>query len=622
MAEGACGCVQVYQRYVQASGSNVVQAGRVKNLSWAKHRFASLSKPLGRAILQLDALIGTALWLHIHRQEAAATEFLDTMNERRLILAAMMADASDECLGLLRFFDTGTYDLADVSFEIQTFMSRLHVLYNEGQVFDAEGYTKHCLLMLEKSRGFVLNGQPRTLGGPDKVTPAVKAGCQKHMQAWLQLVASTLKSEFPHWEVLSGFSVFNLHDAETEDKTDNVRRLAKAFKLDSQTLYDELADHEHIARQIQKSTGGSSLRAWTCALQKTQARKDLRTRHPCAQLRAVLVRYAAYQGISTSPVEQAFSKLGRTIAERSLGPANEFAAMKLAIDGNVQEREHLCKMAQAVWPLHFGQPRDTSCAAPRVDAGVPRPQRRGLEAGLMSSKNLNYKFVGHPGLARLARPSSPLLMSSKNLNYKFVGHSGLARLARPSSPLLMSSKNLNYKFVGHSGLARLARPSSPPLQGTESGFLKKRRQAIDGFCLVPVDEVEQAAAQAVSLDRQDLARQEMSGKIADEMDFQKIKQLKNLIHAYQEGTLLESEIVSNLAECAEAMQQLRDKGVAERARRDQRRDTLLRPKMPDLSGSQAIWLAEAAWTALVPPSLKDRLTADAKDADLWVSRPV
>ena len=67
----------------------------------------------------------------------------------------MMADAADECQGLLRNFDAGEYDLSEVSFQVQLFVSRLHVLCNKGRIIEVEGSTKHCLLMLEKSRGLV-----------------------------------------------------------------------------------------------------------------------------------------------------------------------------------------------------------------------------------------------------------------------------------------------------------------------------------------------------------------------------------------------------------------------------------------------------------------------------------
>ena len=101
----------------------------------AKHRFSSLSKPLGRAVLHVDSLLKTAIWLTVHRSQKVegqqAADFLQHMQEREYLLAALLADASDESVRLLRVFDTESYDLAVVATEIQVYMSRLHFLFNE-----------------------------------------------------------------------------------------------------------------------------------------------------------------------------------------------------------------------------------------------------------------------------------------------------------------------------------------------------------------------------------------------------------------------------------------------------------------------------------------------------------
>ena len=159
---------QVFQNFCEASQHNAVTGSRIKHLSWAKHRFSSISKPLGRAILHLDALLTTAVWLVVHCKDPNAVTFLETIGERELLLAAMMADAADEAVRLLRFFGEEGYELAEVAFQIRLFMSRVHVLFNEEKVYELGGYTKHCLQLLSSSRGFMLGGEARTLGGPGK----------------------------------------------------------------------------------------------------------------------------------------------------------------------------------------------------------------------------------------------------------------------------------------------------------------------------------------------------------------------------------------------------------------------------------------------------------------------
>ena len=126
---------QVFQTFCKQSSASPVQASNIRNLGFAKHRFASLSKPLGRAVLHIDSLLKTAIWLTVNRSQKAegqqAADFLRSMSEREYLLAALLADASDESVRLLRVFDTECYDLAEVATEIQVYMSRLHFLFNE-----------------------------------------------------------------------------------------------------------------------------------------------------------------------------------------------------------------------------------------------------------------------------------------------------------------------------------------------------------------------------------------------------------------------------------------------------------------------------------------------------------
>ena len=105
-----------------------------KNLSIAKQRFSSVSGPLRRCCTHLDAILMTVSWLLINRkgeEQALAVDFASRMDERTLLLTAIMADLSDEGIRLVRFFDGGDYDLCDVCFQLRLFMSRLHRLIND-----------------------------------------------------------------------------------------------------------------------------------------------------------------------------------------------------------------------------------------------------------------------------------------------------------------------------------------------------------------------------------------------------------------------------------------------------------------------------------------------------------
>ena len=236
--------------------------------------------------------------------------------------------------------------------------------------------------------------------------------------------------------------VFELHaDPESQDDVREyhaaaVQRLAQAFSLDAQSLNDQISDHRPIALQLKQSTGAGNLDAWRSALMKTQARKDTRARHPCDALKAVMVKYAAYQGCGTAGVEQCFSTIDRRVGpERTLTPAHRFADIKVILDADTKEKGHICSMASKLWPVFFGKPRDTSSSAPRIDKGVLRPGKRAAEA---------------------------------------------------------------LGFGVEVSLWQLLGRNRVPLQGTESAFLQKRRKAVQqGMVLRSADEVAEFADRAI-----------------------------------------------------------------------------------------------------------------------------
>jgi hypothetical protein len=75
-------------------------------MSFAKPRFDSTAKPLGRCLLNLDAVISTmdivcGEYPATSKEHRGAAEFLHVLSqEANLVLFGMLADASDELLAL------------------------------------------------------------------------------------------------------------------------------------------------------------------------------------------------------------------------------------------------------------------------------------------------------------------------------------------------------------------------------------------------------------------------------------------------------------------------------------------------------------------------------------------
>ena len=150
---------------------------RIRNLQMRKHRFNSSQRPTGRMVLFLRPFVATAIFTTTHRSGERdgnrAEQFLEFLSEPRLLLLAMLADASDEVDILLRFLDEGAYDMATLVSEIQQFVGRISGLFLDGHC-RSSGYTEHMLGTLETPITFLRKDHgPHRVGGRERMTDAV-----------------------------------------------------------------------------------------------------------------------------------------------------------------------------------------------------------------------------------------------------------------------------------------------------------------------------------------------------------------------------------------------------------------------------------------------------------------
>jgi len=96
-------------------------------MSFAKQRFDSTAKPLGRCLLNLDAVISTmnivcGEYPATSKGHRGAADFLHVLSqEANLILLGLLDGASDECLLLARFFDKESFRLEEMAEQIAAF---------------------------------------------------------------------------------------------------------------------------------------------------------------------------------------------------------------------------------------------------------------------------------------------------------------------------------------------------------------------------------------------------------------------------------------------------------------------------------------------------------------------
>jgi hypothetical protein len=168
-------CAEVFQqeakKQCQPSGAGSVPGGVVLNLSFAKHRFDSTAKPLGICVWNLDAVISTC---HIivrdksfdKQYRTLCQQFLDELSPERILLLGMLADASEEVLTLVRFFDREAFDVSAMSEQVVAFKRRVRALFHDEACL-TQGFTVICLKHLD-TRKMVIDsaGNVKTIGGP------------------------------------------------------------------------------------------------------------------------------------------------------------------------------------------------------------------------------------------------------------------------------------------------------------------------------------------------------------------------------------------------------------------------------------------------------------------------
>jgi len=76
-------------------------------------------------------------------------QWVEHLDAEKLLMLAMMADASDEGLCLIRQVDDESTDVASLQSLVVSFLERTDMLFGQGGCLRVMGYTKHILSMLE-----------------------------------------------------------------------------------------------------------------------------------------------------------------------------------------------------------------------------------------------------------------------------------------------------------------------------------------------------------------------------------------------------------------------------------------------------------------------------------------
>ncbi len=231
----------VYSAWLQEEVQAEHEGARDANLSAAKHRFCSFSKPLGRCCRHLAAILRVVhrIISFKGREDAAfAKQWLANLSSEKLILLSLLADAADEGIQITRVMDSEDLDLSEIMTEVSDFISRVEVLFNKRQALNLTGYTNHIITLLKSKQLIVFcNGAAKQLSfqESDVETPL------QRMQEWVPVAKKICEAEFPKFHLFAAFEIFTLtettarwrpppNDGDVDRHAGHLERLGRAFK--------------------------------------------------------------------------------------------------------------------------------------------------------------------------------------------------------------------------------------------------------------------------------------------------------------------------------------------------------------------------------------------------------
>ena len=253
---------QMFGEEVASVDNDAAYSNRTASLRAAKHRFESLSSPLGRILLNMTAFIATVQRIGQTRTDSTgkqAVTFLRQLSSERLLQVGLLSDAMDECMLLIRSVDCEEVDVAEVPQQIQGFVDRLHALFgSERRALSVPGYTKHVIDLLTDGKvAFFVDNEFRRL----RVINAQAALDRifDRMRCWMNLVLETLRTEWPHFSLFAALGVFGLKKTSAKsalaasfgaDDVTGTQRLAKVFGVDNAGFHAELERLRPVAARI------------------------------------------------------------------------------------------------------------------------------------------------------------------------------------------------------------------------------------------------------------------------------------------------------------------------------------------------------------------------------------
>ena len=368
----------------------------IKSLSLAKHRFDSTQKPLGRTVLNFRAYMGMAIKIERVRkgtdEQKCMRIFLCWVTVKKCMILAMLADAGDEAVMLVRVFDEEQADASEIAHVVWHFIKHIKYLFVDAGCLSS-GYTQFMLKQLCDPIVYTVGSTMHTLGDPKGVKDKVLVECLSHMNAWVSLAIDTLRAECPEFEILQSFNIFKVIGAEGRRRnwqadmdrvaersiSEHLERMAEVFQQDKNEVKREYHDLYDIAyNTFMCQRGLSSKEAWRLALEQVNKRWN-KDHHSSGAIAKILARWVAWV-ISTSGLEQGFSAMDKVYGNRrqSMSRQKEQDILTLIVDKRDDEVDEVIEIATELWSKYYG-PIRCRTGVRNINAG--KGQKRKSQAG-------------------------------------------------------------------------------------------------------------------------------------------------------------------------------------------------------------------------------------------------
>lgn len=352
---------------------------RVRNMNFVKPRFNNAQQHMGRVALWIDAVIALCDELCAVRAgddpAKVAQHFLDNINEEVYIQGCMMSDAGDDNMFITRFFDQGdTHQLAAMPTSIHKYIASIDFLFVEGGCTQT-GYTEFGLEQMQRQRTFWFGVHANALGGPGRVDHAMVQRCLARMCNWVRLAITCIEFEFPQWHTLYCFAIFDesanrgQHGLADDFEEAAFARLAMAISVSTEELKAEYMGHVAFATaSYLENESRGVVAAWVDAIRRPNGASAPKLRLPKGNaLRTVLHAFQAWDGMTSSGVEQSFSKHARVIGKHhtQLSDGNANSASKTILDISNAGEKHIDKVvsgAQKIWRGNWTRARSSGAA--------------------------------------------------------------------------------------------------------------------------------------------------------------------------------------------------------------------------------------------------------------------